>query len=106
MTSVARDLKVSRLPELTTSDGRPFQSVIVLGKNDFFLYSLEHDGTWNAWSCMCLVCLLGGIRTALFMYTRLLVILYSMQSQASCLLSCNGVQLRCLSSLVISAVWL
>jgi len=53
------DLKESNDVLLMMFSGNLFQSVIVLGKKDSFLYSVLQDGIWKllVWECrVCLIC--------------------------------------------------
>ena len=84
-------LKAQSEPRSCMSGGKAFQSRTVLGKKDIFLLSVLQPMVWNPF----LVFLFGEISLLSFwMATSLLSTLYSMQRQASFLLSCRDCQFR------------
>ena len=65
------DLKESSDVLLILFSGNLFQSVIVLGKKDSFLYSVLQDGIWKRLVWECLVCLFCGMSLFVFWISTL-----------------------------------
>jgi hypothetical protein len=66
------DLKESSDALLIMFSGNLFQSVIVLGKKDSFLYSVLQDGIWKLLVWECSVCLFCGMSLSVFWISTLL----------------------------------
>jgi hypothetical protein len=66
------DLKESSDVLLIMFSGNLFQSVIVLGEKDSFLYSVLQDGIWKFLVWECRVCLFCGMSLSVFWISTLL----------------------------------
>ena len=65
------DLKESSDVLLILFSGNLFQSVIVLGKKDSFLYSVLQDDIWKRLVWKCRVCLFCGMSLSVFWISTL-----------------------------------
>ena len=65
------DLKESSDVLLILFSGNLFQSVIVLGKKDSFLYSVLQHGIWKRLVWECRVCLFCGMSLSVFWISTL-----------------------------------
>jgi hypothetical protein len=65
------DLKESSDVLLILFSVNLFQSVIVLGKKDSFLYSVLQDGIWKRLVWECRVCLFCGMSLSVFWISTL-----------------------------------
>jgi hypothetical protein len=65
------DLKESSDVLLILFSGNLFQSVIVLGKKDSFLYSVLQDAIWKHLVWECRVCLFCGMSLSVFWISTL-----------------------------------
>jgi hypothetical protein len=63
---VIRDGGFEGVQWCSVDSGNLFQSVIVLGKKDSFLYSVLQDGIWKRLVWECRVCLFCGMSLSVF----------------------------------------
>jgi hypothetical protein len=68
---VIRDGGFEGVKWCSVDSGNLFQSVIVLGKKDSFLYSVLQDGIWKRLVRECRVCLFCGMSLSVFWISTL-----------------------------------
>jgi hypothetical protein len=68
---VIRDGGFEGVQWCSVDSGNLFQSVIVLGKKDSFLYSVLQDGIWKRLVWECRVCLFCGMSLSVFWISTL-----------------------------------